>query len=266
MILSNHEKLSNISQTKFFLIKEAQTCLISIEQANNILIQMDEDNTINQRYTIHATIADIYKQNKSIIQDQYLVYENDFILSQEILLISFLQTTSPIPFTLTNKKFQANITVINDEEETSVQFHCSPSISIGRIRQLACQLFNINKRFYRLTPLDDKIVDDDYSLDNTGESIDDIQLKLKSTADVKCQIIYEDKTILIPSNNETLASTIVKEALEKFFIPNEDIHMYQLNLMDDPEWPTQIDSETSIEIIRSSVPNLIIIPFQLQKK
>jgi hypothetical protein len=267
IILSNTEKLSNINQTKFFLVKENQTCLISIEQSEDVLVQIYTDNTIHQQYIIYTTISDIYKQNKSIIQDHYLVYENDFIPSENILLTSFLQTTSPIKFTLINKKFQANVTVINEEENASVQFHCSPSISIGRVCHIACQLFNINKRFYRLILSDNSNVEDDYSLNDTCESMDDIQLKLQSTADVKCQITYENKTIVIPSNNETLVSTILKEALEKFLIQNEDTHMYELYVSDDPEKPTEVDLEFSINDIRSEFPDdSIIIPFQLQKK
>jgi len=268
ILLNNNEKLLNINQTKFYLVKENQTCLISIKQTKNILVELDDNNTISQRYIIYTTIADIYKQNKSIIQDQYLVYENDFIPSDKILLTSFLQTTSTIQFTLINQKFQANITVINEEKEkTSVQFHCLPSISIGRVRQIACQLLNINKRFYHLILLDNTNIGDECSLDEIGESIDDIQLKLESIADVKCQIIYEDKTILIPANNETLASTILKEVLEKLFIPNENIHMYKLNILYEPECPIKIGLELSIEHIRSDFPeDLLIIPFQLQKK
>jgi hypothetical protein len=227
---------------------------------------MDEDNTINQRYTIHATIADIYKQNKSIIQDQYLVYENDFILSQEIPLTSFRQTTSPIQFTLTNKQFPANIKVTNEEEKT-VQLYCAPSISIERVCQIACQLFDLNKRFYCLTFSDDGNIKENYLLKDAGESMDNIQLKLKSIADVKCQVIYEDKTVCIPSNNETLVSTLLTEVLEKLSVPNNDMHMYKLIVIDDPKCPTQIDLDSSINEIRSFFPeDITIIPFQLQKR
>jgi hypothetical protein len=259
MIISNNNKISDINQRKFYLVKDSQICSISIEQTN--------DQIIIQQYIIEATIADIYQENISSIQDQYLLYENDFIPSLEIALTSFLPTEFPIQFKLINRKFQANVTVINEEEQTSIQFYCLPSIFIERICQIACRLFHLNPRFYRLTLSDHTTIEDDYSLDDTGESMDDIQLLLKSTADVKCQVIYEDKTILIPANNETLGSSILKEALNKLLISTEDFHMYQLYIMDDPIKPSNIGLDLSIEEIRSCfIEDLVMIPFQLQKK
>jgi hypothetical protein len=49
---------------------------------------------------------------------------------------------------LINRKLQANVTVINEEEQTSIQFYCLPSIFIERICQIACRLFHLNPRFY----------------------------------------------------------------------------------------------------------------------
>ena len=268
MILSNDEILSNLAETKFLLVKDNETCLISIEQPKDLLVQFDNDNTIYQRYTINAKINDIYKQNKNIDQDQYLLFENDFIPSKDILLKSFLQKNLPIQFIMTNQIFQANVTVINDEEKHSVQFSCSPSVSIGRVSQIACQLFNINNDFYRLILSDDTNIEDDYSLDDTGESMDDIQLKLISTANVKCEVTYEERTIILPANNQTLLSTILVEVLEKLFIENKDINMYQLYLTDnDQDGPTKMDLDLSMEDILSDLPeNSTIIPFQLKNK
>jgi hypothetical protein len=80
-------------------------------------------------------------------------------------------------------------------------------------------------------------------------------------------VIYEDKTILIPANNETLGSSILKEALNKLLISTEDFHMYQLYIMDDPIKPSNIGLDLSIEEIRSCfIEDLVMIPFQLQKK
>ncbi|CAF1084372.1 unnamed protein product [Didymodactylos carnosus] len=86
------------------------------------------------------------------------------------------------------RNLPANITVTSDEQQSSVRFHCSSSVSLGRVIQIACQLWKLNKRFYRLTLADDSNVDDDYALDDIDESIDDLQLKLISMANVKCTI------------------------------------------------------------------------------
>jgi hypothetical protein len=181
MILLDSEILSNIIQTKFFFIKENQTCLISIKNTRNQFEEIDDNNIINQRYIIDSTIANIYKQNEDIIQDGYLVYKNDFILSQDTTLTSLQQGTSSIEFTLIDRIFPANITVFNQEQNTSIQFHCLSSISIRHIRQIACQLFNLNEEDYHLTSSYHSVLNDDESLDSTDEPLDNIQLKLIPT-------------------------------------------------------------------------------------
>ncbi|CAF4562151.1 unnamed protein product [Didymodactylos carnosus] len=196
MILSENIKLSTINETKFFLVKEHQTCLISIEQSDGALVAIIEDNMQNQRYLINATaMNDIYKQNKNIDQDQYLLYDHDFAPSRETLLSSFLSSkTSSIKFNLIYQKLQANVTVTSDEQNSPIVFQCSSSMTIDRVHQIVCQLWKLNKQFYRLTLSDDSVIDEEDSLNDTGESINDLQLKLVSTADAKCAITYQDGT------------------------------------------------------------------------
>ncbi|CAF5131309.1 unnamed protein product, partial [Rotaria sp. Silwood1] len=62
-ILSNDITLSTINETKFFLAKENQTCVVSIQQADDVLIAVDDESMQNQRYLINATMNDVYKQN-----------------------------------------------------------------------------------------------------------------------------------------------------------------------------------------------------------
>ncbi|CAF1111410.1 unnamed protein product [Didymodactylos carnosus] len=188
MILSENIKLSTINETKFFLVKEHQTCLISIEQSDDALVAVTEDNMQNQRYLINAAMNDIYKQNKNIDQD-------------------------------------------------------------------------------RLTLSDDSIIDEEDSLNDTGESINDLQLKLVSTADAKCALTYQDETITISVTNEILLSSIMKEALEKLLIPLDDIDMYELKVLDDPDSPTTVDLDSSIDEIRSDFHiESATPPFLLEKK
>ncbi|CAF1416941.1 unnamed protein product, partial [Rotaria sordida] len=268
MILSENTNLSTINEMKFFLVKEHQTCLITIKQSNDTLVTINEENMENQRYLIDATIDDIYKQNKSIDQNQYLLYDRDFIPSRETSLNLLLCTsTLSIEFNLTYRKFQTNVTVISDEQKTPIRFQCESSMSIGRIHEIVCQLWKLNKRFYRLTLDDDSNVDDDYSLGDISESINDLQLKLISIADVKCAITYQNRIIMISTTNETLLSSILKETLEKLLIPIDDIDIFTLNLMDDPESPTNVDLDLSIDDIHLGFfSESNIIPFQLQKK
>ncbi|CAF3824124.1 unnamed protein product, partial [Rotaria sp. Silwood1] len=269
MILSENTELSMINETKFFLVKEHQTCLISIEQSNDILIVISDENTQNdQRYLIDAIMDDIYKQNNNIDQDQYLLYDHDFVPSRETPLNALLSTrTSSIQFQLTYRKFSTNVTVISDEQKTPIRFQCESSMSIGRVHEIVCQLWKLNKRLYRLTLVDDLNVDEEYSLDDIGESINDLQFKLISIADTKCAITYQDEIIMISTTNETLLSSILKQTLEKLLIPLDDIDRFVLNLMDDPENPTDVDLDLSIDEIRLGFSTEFnIIPFQLQKK
>ncbi|CAF4398216.1 unnamed protein product, partial [Rotaria sordida] len=122
-------------------------------------------------------------------------------------------------------------------------------MSIGRIHEIVCQLWKLNKLFYRLTLDDDSNVDDNYSLDNISESINNLQLKLISITDVKCTITYQNRIIMISTTNETLLSSILKESLEKLLIPIDNIDMFTLNLIDDPESPINVDLDLSIDDI-----------------
>lgn len=93
-----------------------------------------------------ATIDDIYKQNTNISQNQYLLYDHDFVPSQEIPLNALLSTrTSSIHFQLTYKIFPTNITVTSDEQKTPIQFQCESSMSIGCVHEIVCYLWKLNK-------------------------------------------------------------------------------------------------------------------------
>ncbi|CAF4096004.1 unnamed protein product, partial [Rotaria sordida] len=78
----------------------------------------------------------------------------------------------------------------SNEQKASIRFQCESSMSIGRIHEIVCQLWKLNKRFYHLTLDNDSNIDEDYSLDDIGESINNLQLKLIAIADVKCAITY----------------------------------------------------------------------------
>jgi hypothetical protein len=268
MIISNSEQLLNLMETKFHLVKDTETCFILIDLSENSLVKNNEEKIEYQRYTIFATIADLYQQNKELIKDQYLLFDNVIILSPETPLTCFLPIKSSIRFTLINKILQANITITNDEQQDlSIKFQCSPSIEVDRLTQLACQLFNVNRRFYRLIDFDDAEVDESMLLYELTESVNDVQFKLISIADVKCLIKYEDKITLISAYRTTLASTIFEEALEKLLIPKENINMYLLHIMDDQEDPTDIDLTMSMEdILEISSIESTIISLQLTKK
>ncbi|CAF1513862.1 unnamed protein product [Adineta steineri] len=133
-IIDYCDKLSNINETKFILVKENETCLVSIEKPkNNQLLDLDDgQNDIHQRYTIYARILDIYQENQLDIDHQYLLYSNDFVPSIQTQLISFQSPSSlsSIRFTLINENLPVNITIANNENQQTIQFHSSLRINI----------------------------------------------------------------------------------------------------------------------------------------
>lgn len=123
---------------------------------------------------------------------------------------------------------------------------------------MVCFLWEINPKFYCLILADGFEADDD----EFSESIDNVQLKLISTAKFKCIIIYEDQMITIPTTEDTLSETVLKEAMEKLFIPMNEMESLKLYLMDD----TDIDMDTSMEEILEYLPKETKdIPLQLKK-
>ncbi|CAF4515275.1 unnamed protein product, partial [Rotaria magnacalcarata] len=81
-----------------------------------------------------AVVDDVYKQNKTIGQSQYLLYDNDIVPSRETLLSLLLDIkSSSIEFNLSYEKLPVNVTVTSDEHNSSIEFQCQPSMSTGRI-------------------------------------------------------------------------------------------------------------------------------------
>jgi hypothetical protein len=206
MILSNNEQLLNLDETKFYLVKDNEICSIIIGRSTD---NENEEEMIQQRYTIFATIDDLYKQNEDMMNGQYLLYDDAIIPSRDTSLICFQQIKSPLRFKLNKKNLQASVKI----------------------------------------------------------TIDDVQLKLISIADVKCLVIHEERSTRIPANKTTLVSTIVEEAFEKLFIPKEHMKMYAVHVLDDQENIEEVDSSVSIEdILTNFSVQSTIISIKLVKK
>jgi len=262
-IISNNEYISNLNETKFFLVKENETCLISIKISDELqLIDINDGNDQNQRFLISATMSDIYKQNKIDTEHRFLLYSDDFVPSLDIPLTSFPKI-SPIKFTIIGNNLPITVTIINDEH--SIKFNCSYSMKIKRLIQIGCQLFNIKPDFYQLMHLDCLIDDDDMSLEEIDSSITDAEFKLISKATLHTSIRYLDQTIVFPCANESEILDIVKEAFTKLEIPQENIDMYQLIALDNGR--TQLEFDTMMEdVLGLFSSDITTIPFELKKK
>ena len=265
-ILNFSDNLSNLIGTKFILVQEHETRLVSIEKPkNNQLIDLDdEEKEIQQRFTIFATIADICRENQIDTDQHYLLYSDDFVPSIKTQLISFL-SVSPIRFTLIDNNLPVTITIQNSESQQSIQFHSSLTITVNRLCSIACQLFGMNKDYYKLMQDDCLLDDDDVTLNDIDSTITEFQFQLISIASISSSIKYEDQTILLPCHSETTAAILIAETLRKLNIPEENHDLYELIALDDGRTP--IEPDLTIEDVCqlfSSQPTTL--PFQLIKK
>jgi len=262
-IISNNEYISNLNETKFVLLKENETCIVSIKMSNELqLIEINDENDQNQRFMISATISDIYKQNKIDTEQRFLLYADDFVPSFNTPVASFL-TTSPIKFTVIGNNLPITVTIINDEN--SIKFNCSNSMKVKRLFLITCQLFNVKIDYYQLTYSDCEMDDGDVTLEDIDSTIIDIEFKLVCKATLNASIKYLDQTLAFPCIEETELLDIVKEIFIKLHIPQEDIDMYELVALDDRN--TQLEFDTTMEdVIGLFSSDIKIVPFELKKK
>ncbi|CAF3688664.1 unnamed protein product [Rotaria sordida] len=253
------------SKQEFILVEEYQTCLVSIKKPKELqLIEIDEGNELNTRFIIFATIDDVYRYGKIDVERQHLIYSDDFVPTINAQLVSF-RLTSPIRFTLMDGNLPMTITVLNVEGQSSIKFHCLISITVKRLYQIACQLFNINDNFHQLIYSDCLLDDDEMTLEDLDPTSTDIQLQLICKATLKSSITYHNETVIISCDGETLAADVIEEAFRRFCIPQEHMDIYELLAKDSDT--TQIDSIMSIEdILQLFPPDTVIIPFELIKK
>ncbi|CAF1685644.1 unnamed protein product, partial [Adineta ricciae] len=197
MVLPMNYQLTVNNETQLFLVHHHQTCLVSIERLKGILISLN-DELITQQYISNTTVGDIYKQNKDIIEEnQYLLYGQDIVPSCGTVLQLLIRTVdSPIDFRIIDQKLVAKVTVTYTEQETSIEFQCKETMMMSRVRQIVCQLWKLNEQFYSFILTDgSEIACYDYTLNDLGENIDDVQLTLVCAAEVTCTISYGDVVI-----------------------------------------------------------------------
>ncbi|CAF4638079.1 unnamed protein product, partial [Rotaria sp. Silwood2] len=211
----------------------------------------EEENKQYQRFTISATIADINKENQLDILHQYLLCSNDFVPSTDIQLLS-LQLESSIQFTVIDQNLPVLVIIQNDKENKSIQFNCRLSITIKRICEIACQLFNINNKDYYFNMNDITLNDDDISLQDIDENMTQIQFQMISKTSMYCSIMYSNQNITLPCNDDTSIMAIVKELFQKLHISENDMNMYELIALDDDQ--TQISFDLLIDDIRQLFP------------
>jgi hypothetical protein len=250
-ILDYNENISSLNKTKFILLKENETCLVWIGEKC-------------QRYPVFATLADIYRQNQIDISHQYLVYANDFVPSVDTQLTSF-QTESPIRFIVIDDNLPVIVTIENKETEQRIKLNCLVSLTVKRLCAISCQLFGLRNECYQLMLDDSTLIDDEISLEEIDETMTEIRFQLTCTMSIDCSVRFSGQTVVLSCQHDTLASVIVKETLQKRYIPENDLDQYELIALNEDE--TEIDFEISIDDIRQLFSSPITtMPFELRKK
>ncbi|CAF5216604.1 unnamed protein product [Rotaria magnacalcarata] len=192
---------------------------------------------------------------------QYLLYSDDFVPSIDTSLASF--RSGMLHFKVIDNNLPISIKISNDEEKQSTTIHCSRSITIKRLCQIVCQLFGVNDLYYELNDGESEL-DGDLSLDDIDSSKIEYELTLNCKAALKSKITYGDHTIMLPCNESTLLSTIMKEICGRFQILESCHSMYRLILMNDDQ--TQTDWDDAIDDVLGQFPDgTTVIPFQLEK-
>jgi hypothetical protein len=262
-IISNHEYISNLNETKFLLAKENETCLVSIKMSNELqLITIDDESDQIQRFLISATISNISKQNQIDTEQRFLLSADDFVPSLDTPLTSFL-TTSPINFTVIEKNLPITITMINGEH--SIKFHCSHSMKIKRLFLIACELFNIKINYYQLMHSDCEMDDDDATLDSLDSSMTVTEFKLVCKATLNASMKYLNQTFLFPCIDETELLDIVQETFIKLHIPQEEIDRYEIIALNEDKTQLELDTKMA-EVLEFFSSNITTVPMELKKK
>jgi hypothetical protein len=271
-IFQNNENVINLNERNFVLVKENETCIVSIEIGKNqsmIDKNDDENEVVHQRFTTWATIGNIMKRNNIDSCKQHLLCENDFVPSENTPLSCF---TSPIHLKLIDTLLPSVVKINNTEDNNrSLTFHCSSSTTTTeRILEIACQLFRVRKLYYCLHYGESKM-GEGILLEDIDANDNKFEFQLVSTATIKCLISYNNRTIIVPCNQETQVSEIIKYVFDSLLLEGEAIESYKLLLIND-EHRSQVGADLTIEdllqmLYDDTIPEeTLILKFELEKK
>ena len=245
-----------------FDLGDREFLLLEEKDIRRVRIDDSEDNN-DRPFAVSVTIADIRQAFE--LDDQYFLSSDDFVPSPETSLISF-PPDSPIRLTIIDYDLPVSVTVRDEQQLTRVaQMHCAHSMLISRLCSISCQLLGVNDDSCQLTLSDGTCLDGELSLMDIDESMSDIELRLIVPESLSCSITCDEKTVVLPCDETTTASSLLREAAEKLFIPSEHIDRYSIFALDGEE--TEIHPDTTMDDIRDlfSSPTSII-PLALKRK
>lgn len=265
-IIDFHQSLSNVSETRFLLVKEDQSCCIHIRRSTkDQSISIDDDERIiKESFVFTATVGDIYKSMHINDQNKYLLLEKNFLPSLETPLSLFI-STSPIEFDLSDEKLPIHITVKNSTDEQTINYHSLITTQFDRLCSIACRLMNLNEKFYQLKYNEIALSDGKMSLEDLDIPSNEVRFELICISPLKASIKFQQTNIFIPCTEETLVSELVEEALLKLKLSKSDSHQFDLLALDVEK--TQIDMDYKIEDVCILFPgNTGTLELEIRKK
>ena len=180
-ILQANEMISTLNEQTFILLRQNQTCLVSIQQSDEIK---------SQRFTLSASMMNIYKEYQLDQPQHYLLYNNHFIPSPATQLKYLRDSASSIELVVSDCHLPITVFIRLTETNEEVKFNSLSSITAERMREFACQLFDLNKEYYQLVMEDSTELDNDLSLEDIDENATEFRFQLTSTASMHCSIKY----------------------------------------------------------------------------
>ncbi|CAF0998231.1 unnamed protein product, partial [Didymodactylos carnosus] len=246
------------NKTKFFRLKQSQTCLVSLENPKDEkLLKIEQNNVRTTQYVkrfIQYSILEHVYQQFNLSDDQYLLFDTDFIPAKNTQLCALLTNSSmmttdlqeiAISFTVINQNYKATVIVKNKDGDER-KFSCSKLLTIQRLCQISCLLFNENVEYYRLD-FDHCNTDETDTLDDLDDN-DAIEFEFEFVciATVKCSIEFDGKTLEYPCHLKTRIDDLFQKATGQFKIV-QNSSTYSFFIIDKDDEYSQIDLNDSIE-------------------
>ncbi|CAF1180202.1 unnamed protein product, partial [Adineta ricciae] len=242
-VLEGNEILSDLCGIEFLLVEE--------NEIRHVCIQFAEIN-IKQCFIKHATIADLCKEQKLILDTQHVIYSNKIILLPETPLTCF-QSKTPICFSITENNLPIRVTVKDDQQpQKSITFFCDSSITIEDLRSLSCHFLCVIEDGAKLALTDGTILGDDLSLMDIVENLTEIEFQLGTPLCLSCSITCSNHTIVLPCQLNQTISSLVSDLFDQLSILSDQMETYTLFALGTVE--TGIDVELSIEDIKDLFP------------
>ncbi|CAF0915267.1 unnamed protein product [Didymodactylos carnosus] len=132
-----------------------------------------------------------------MIQPEYLLY-----------FISNDQEAATITFTIADKNMPITVTIRNKNGDGILKLNCFNMLTIERLRDISCRLFNEESAYYRLDDSEGCRMGEKDTMHDVDDEANEFQFQFICKASVKCSIKFQSKVIELPCYLKTPVATI----------------------------------------------------------